>query len=1069
MRYTLFGQTVTFTASTERWLDMWVMRSNAIDSAVTEFLTWYKDKGGIKDVLDGYEAEAGSLISRYIARPLYDELASKYEIFDISKETYADKCIDLDSIYTAFNKIAEKYNAINSERDTAIQYRAARKDSRGRWEGGGFGVSGAIKGAATAGAMNLASGAAHSAFNAVGNLASGIKASSQKGALYRDENTLLVLGRGISNAIYDVTVAHIKLINSIKNDYFSNPFDTDKATALLENAKKIPDKREDLLVQSFSLCPWNEDLMKYIFIDCPDERKNIWILSKRCRIDLTKYVEEIISREYTPEASSSELLAITAKKKILKIMEEYHVTESKTLDKLESDGVNRLCMGYEEKNRSQCLTLMQQLQSYDAQDKFKQPYFEGIQKRIYSLDKDYLDSLCVDCESADKAQCLSLIDSVKEYDTPEEIKQPYIEQIKAALNVADECRKAMESDIFQMDMKRLDELLAKLDDASMNASERSNIVNLIQKQVILYQKYEGRRNSICAAYENRSADQFLQIWQQTEMRKPHNYQKQVYIRGKVSVTDNIFWPMNKFKGFLAYGEKIIIFRHGIWWSGLLDDNIVYFDNLYGMFSKEVNIKPIENRGGKIVFSLINGNSKTLKVDREFASVLTEALNDYLPLMTHIDNLEKQRLNALENQKLDWRRGKIAELIDAEIEPPEVTMPAEIAQAKNVSGFGESTSKHSTPGQEVYSSQPKATGVKYFPIPSPDDLQAAITKFGLDELANISDIDIDNFRQKNGRYRRSDLPCEKNPLSDKEKGIVLIQVGEYGILFTNRAMWCVSWNLTIHKNTLELCPISHTATMVPVSADLDSTKWNISVYAIASLSQGTDIIHLCDIITNCSLPVANGILQLRDFIAGNIESNTIDALDPIVVKPAVPETAVPTPTVPESIAPDQDSSIAEPTSVLTSSSFRNENDLNAEIKALINRYGKPSLYKYFLPCEVSFSKKINNAKKAYANLFPGEIPLLLCDQTLFGSAKEGFVISNQRIIAKTTYGEQCSLSLQQIDSVSVDTKGNNIYLCINAGPYKINTGTFNSEEEIKLVQLFWRDVIKLLTGKDIALN
>lgn len=49
------------------------------------------------------------------------------------------------------------------------EYRDARKEMRGRWQGGGFGVGGAIRGAITAGAMNAVSGMAHSAVNAVGN------------------------------------------------------------------------------------------------------------------------------------------------------------------------------------------------------------------------------------------------------------------------------------------------------------------------------------------------------------------------------------------------------------------------------------------------------------------------------------------------------------------------------------------------------------------------------------------------------------------------------------------------------------------------------------------------------------------------------------------------------------------------------------------------------------------------------------------------------------------------------------------------------------------------------------
>lgn len=69
---------------------------------------------------------------------------------------------DLDDLYT---ELEELY----LEKELTKQERAYRKEMRGRWEGGGFGVGGAIKGAVTAGAMNAAAGGFHSTVNLIGN------------------------------------------------------------------------------------------------------------------------------------------------------------------------------------------------------------------------------------------------------------------------------------------------------------------------------------------------------------------------------------------------------------------------------------------------------------------------------------------------------------------------------------------------------------------------------------------------------------------------------------------------------------------------------------------------------------------------------------------------------------------------------------------------------------------------------------------------------------------------------------------------------------------------------------
>ena len=71
-----------------------------------------------------------------------------------------------------FEDIDYQYNMICCGTEAAEYYRKLRKETRGRLIGGGFGLDGAIKGIATAGAINLMTGAAHSAFNFVGNLKS---------------------------------------------------------------------------------------------------------------------------------------------------------------------------------------------------------------------------------------------------------------------------------------------------------------------------------------------------------------------------------------------------------------------------------------------------------------------------------------------------------------------------------------------------------------------------------------------------------------------------------------------------------------------------------------------------------------------------------------------------------------------------------------------------------------------------------------------------------------------------------------------------------------------------------
>ena len=65
----------------------------------------------------------------------------------------------------------------------------------------------------------------------------------------------------------------VDFLNERKENYLQSIFDEDKSNALFENAKNLSEKREELLVQAFTLCPWNAELLKYIFIHFPKDRK----------------------------------------------------------------------------------------------------------------------------------------------------------------------------------------------------------------------------------------------------------------------------------------------------------------------------------------------------------------------------------------------------------------------------------------------------------------------------------------------------------------------------------------------------------------------------------------------------------------------------------------------------------------------------------------------------------------------------------------------------------------------------------------------------------------------------
>lgn len=108
----------------------------------------------------------------------------------------------------------------NIDTNTNIQalYRQARKTYRSQWMGGGFGLAGALKGAATAGVLNLGSGAIHSVANAVGNATTRYKANKQKRALIEE------VKKGVPEEIQNLTEDLINNVFSYLDELYPEAF-----------------------------------------------------------------------------------------------------------------------------------------------------------------------------------------------------------------------------------------------------------------------------------------------------------------------------------------------------------------------------------------------------------------------------------------------------------------------------------------------------------------------------------------------------------------------------------------------------------------------------------------------------------------------------------------------------------------------------------------------------------------------------------------------------------------------------------------------------------------------------
>ena len=482
----LFGESFSIPDSYIRNFVMNKRSCQYAEAAEEEFNVWYEKCSGIDEVLKGYDKIASELMRKHAFVPLFNHLAA-LKIYDVSESMYIQQVIDFEKIDNAYEYVESELEEIIEDKNEIMQYRAARKANRSRFVGGGFGISGAIKGSMKAGALNAATGMVHGSINAIGNIGSAVGASMKKAALYNEE-TKETLNTGIYNAISKTFRNHKQLVNEHIRGCYEDGFNPTKAFALFENAKKIPDKREELLLQAVKYSP-EERILSYIFINYPNEKANVYRIGKLLEIDFGKYVEESFVKSYTADAQRDPVKAEAVKANIVNEMKIYGIKTSATLTQINRDMLFRIIA------RRQFLPedgvneqVIKEYREYDAPKDLKKELVakygfwelakeygvtypaeaaEKILEKFYSdraksdesealkvkkklqklmkelsvsdsatfnqLEKDCIRRLCGNIESADETRCKELKQKITEYSALQKNKQEFLDAVQARI------------------------------------------------------------------------------------------------------------------------------------------------------------------------------------------------------------------------------------------------------------------------------------------------------------------------------------------------------------------------------------------------------------------------------------------------------------------------------------------------------------------------------------------------------------------------------------------------------------------------------------------------------------
>lgn len=249
--FNLLGQIVEFSEPATKYFDI---RKTFVELAERQeklFTKHFNDNFSDLDALVSGGLEEGLA---FIA-PAVDNclrILADHEIYEYNEQMIAQAIIKKIPIYEQVaGKILEDYQKIVMSEEEADAARVARREGRGRIIGGGFGVGGALKGMAMAGAANAAIGAMHATFNGVGKVFSSIGCGLAKSEVFNREVEKQTLADAIKRTIYSSHLILIEILNGTKKTEVIEALYTEeraqKAQATLKNLEKFPPQDKELL------------------------------------------------------------------------------------------------------------------------------------------------------------------------------------------------------------------------------------------------------------------------------------------------------------------------------------------------------------------------------------------------------------------------------------------------------------------------------------------------------------------------------------------------------------------------------------------------------------------------------------------------------------------------------------------------------------------------------------------------------------------------------------------------------------------------------------------------------
>jgi len=224
----------------------------------------------VEDYIDKMPGYVDKYITSAVAVAI--DLLVKMNIYDYDEKrfiaAYKNKYFSFSST-EVYRDLKRNFLQLEEDYDALQEQKAIDRASRSRWQGGGFGMGGAIKGAMQAGALNMATGAVRSVGDGISDTSGKAAYGMAKKNLLRDKNIYVEIRAAVWRCIFNVYTALTDALidNGVKSPW-TRASSKEKAEVTFNLAKtRVED--EDAIIKMMKQViegyPYNSEYYTFLF------------------------------------------------------------------------------------------------------------------------------------------------------------------------------------------------------------------------------------------------------------------------------------------------------------------------------------------------------------------------------------------------------------------------------------------------------------------------------------------------------------------------------------------------------------------------------------------------------------------------------------------------------------------------------------------------------------------------------------------------------------------------------------------------------------------------------------